>query len=64
MNFSTTIIAVILNLLVNGLPYLGIVVGGDELETTVKTIVAVATGLWIWIERVKKGDVSASGFRK
>ena len=61
---STTILAVIVNLLTVGLPYIGVTVGDVALTTTVQTIVAVLTGLWIWIQRTKRGDVNAMGMRK
>ncbi len=61
---STTISAVIINLLTVALPLLGVQVGSDALTTTIQTIVAVVTGLWIWRERVLKGDVTKLGVRK
>lgn len=61
---STTIVAVIVNLLSVGLPYIGVTVGSDQLTGTIQTLVAIATGLWIWYQRVKRGDVTASGIRK
>lgn len=61
---STTITAVILNLLSVGLPYIGVSIGGAELTTTMQTIIAVATGIWIWYRRVQVGDVNVAGVRK
>ena len=61
---STTIIAVLVQLLSVGLPLLGITVGTEELTTTASTIAIIVTGIWIWRERVKVGDVSAMGVRK
>ncbi len=68
---STTISAVILNLLVMLLPYLGITVGSDQLTNAVQTIVVIVTGAWIWYQRTKlqkavagNGDVTALGVRK
>lgn len=61
---STTIIAVVTNLLVTILPLMGVTVGSDSLTTTIQTVVAVGTGVWIYIERVKRGDVTLVGFRK
>jgi hypothetical protein len=61
---STTISAVIINLLSVLLPKVGVQVGSDELTVTIQTLVAVATGLWIWVERVKRGDVTPLGRRK
>lgn len=61
---STTIVAVIVNLLSVGLPYAGITIGTDELTTTIQTIVAIVTGLWIWKQRIALGGVTNLGFRK
>ena len=71
MQFSTTISAVIVNLLATILPLLGIQIGTDQLTTTIQVIIALATGLWIWFQRTKLqaapggfGDVRGSGRRK
>ena len=50
---STQIAAVILNLLVVLLPYIGITVDSQQLETTIQTTVAVITGIWIWLQNRK-----------
>lgn len=60
---STTIIAVITNLLVTVLPLVGITIGGDAVQTTVQTVVAVATGLWIWGQRVQHDDINLFGIK-
>ncbi len=62
--YSTTIAAVIINLLSVILPLVGVTLGSDALTTTVQTIVAIATGLWIWKQRVARGDVRISGVKK
>lgn len=46
------------------LPHIGVSIGSDELTTTVQTLVAIVTGLWVLRERTKRGDVSPLGFRK
>lgn len=46
------------------LPTLGITLGAEEIQTTVQTVVALVTGLYIWSERVKRGDVNVFGVRK
>lgn len=68
---STTIVAVIINFLSMGLPYLGISLGNDQLTATVQTLVALATGIWIWYQRTtlqkapsNLGDVNAAGVKK
>lgn len=69
--YSTTVAAVIVNLLATLLPYIGIQVGSDQLTTTIQTLVAIGTGLFIWYKRTTLqaapggfGDVKASGVRK
>lgn len=71
--YSSTIAAVILNILVTVLPWLGINIGSDQLTTTVQTLVAIGTGIWIWYQRTKlvsaktvgvASDVNAAGFKK
>jgi len=68
---STQIVAVIINLLSVILPYLGIDVGSEQLTETIQTIIAVATGIWIWYQRTRlqeaplgKGDVNLGGFKR
>ena len=70
MAISTTIVAVIVNMLTSVFVWLGIEIGEVELTTTVNVIVSVATGLWIWYQRttLKKaphgqGDVNAAGLK-
>ena len=61
---STTIVSVIINLLSVVLPLIGIQIGSDSLTTTIQTIVAIVTGLWIWKERIGRGDVNIVGMKK
>ena len=61
---STTIASVFLQFAVIFLPMMGIQVGSDQLTVAVQTIVVIATGVWIWIQRVQKGDVKLFGGRK
>ncbi len=61
---STTVAAVIVNLLVTVLPLVGITLGTEQIATTVQTLTAVLTGLWIWKERVDRGDVTIFGSYK
>ena len=61
---STTIIAVIVNLLAVVLPNLGITIGNEALTTTAQTVLAIATGLWIWAQRYRMGGINIAGLRK
>lgn len=61
---STTIASVMTQLLVVFLPMFGVRVGSDQLTVTIQTITVVLTGLFIWYQRVQKGDVKFFGGRK
>lgn len=50
---STTIIAVIINLLAMVLPKIGVQIGTDELTNTAQVIVALVSGIWVWIQNNK-----------
>ena len=64
MNTSTTIVAVFVQLAVVILPMLGIQVGSVELTNALQTITVIVTGLWIWFQRLQRGDVSFFGSYK
>lgn len=59
--YSSTYTAVIVNILATILPLLGISVGSEAITTTIQTVVAIVTGLWILVERIKKGDITIFG---
>lgn len=61
---STTITALAINLLATILPMLGIQIGTDQLTTTVSTLAAIGTALFLWYKRVTRGDVNIAGMRK
>lgn len=61
---SQTISAVIIQLLAIFLPMLGITVGSVALTSFVQTAVVILAGVWIWIRRVRQGDVNFAGVRK
>lgn len=63
-NMSTTIIAVVINMLSIILPLVGVSIGSAALTTTVQTLFAIGTGFWIWKERKARGDVDWLGRRK
>ena len=60
---STTVSAIFLQLAVVFLPMIGIQVGSDQLTVTIQTITVVVTGLWIWYQRVQRGDIGTFGVR-
>lgn len=63
-SMSKTIASVFVQLAVVILPMMGVRVGSDDLTVMVQTATVIVTGLWIWFERVQKGDVSFFGARK
>jgi len=71
MQFSTTIVAVIVNLLSMLLPLINVQVGTDDLTNSIQTIVAVFTGAYIWWQRTRLqaapngvGDVNLAGIKQ
>lgn len=61
---STTIVSVFVMLASQIFPAIGIDVGSEELTQTISTILTIGAGLWIWYQRVSRGDVTVSGRRK
>ncbi len=61
---SNIIVATFINLAVTVLPLIGVDVGSEQLTNTIQTVVAILTGIWIWIRRVQMGDVNVAGIRK
>ena len=60
---SQIILATIVNLLAVFLPYIGVEVGSEQLTQTIQTLVAVVTGVWIYVRRVNMGGVNLVGGR-
>jgi len=61
---STTISAVLIQLAVVIFPMFGIGVGSEQLTSAIQTITVICTGLWVWYQRVQKGDVNLFGSYK
>lgn len=68
---SSTIAAVIINLLTVGLPLIGVTLGSEQIQNFVQVSIALATGLWIWYQRTTLqkapggvGDVTYTGRRR
>lgn len=51
-------------LLATLLPLIGVQVGSEALTQTLETIIVVVSGIVIWVERVRRGDVTPIGIRK
>lgn len=64
IGYSQTYIAVAVNVLTIVLPRLGIELGSEELTTTIQTVVAIVTGIWILLRRYRQGDITIAGIRK
>ncbi len=72
MPFSTQIAAVLINLVVQLLPYIGVNLGTDDTTKLVQLLTAVATGAWIWYQRTylkkvetqSQSDVTVAGVKK
>lgn len=60
---SKTIISTVVIVLVAVLPYFGVTVGSEDLTTTIQTILTLVSGIVIWVERVRRGDVNVAGVR-
>jgi hypothetical protein len=62
---STTIIALIVNLLGTALPFLGLSnITGEQLTVTLNVLLAVGSALFLWLKRYGDGDIKISGVRK
>ncbi len=61
--YSTEYTAILVNILSFVLPQIGVSVGSDALTTTIQTVVAIATGLFLLVKRHKRGGVNALGVR-
>lgn len=61
---SQTIIAVLVNLGAIILPKLGLEIGSESLTTTITTLVAIGSAIWIYVRRYQAGDIKASGVRR
>lgn len=61
---STTIASVFVQFAVIILPALGIQVGSDQLTVAIQTATVILTGIWIWIQRLQRGDVTFFGVRQ
>jgi uncharacterized membrane protein len=61
---SQTIVSVLVILLAQILPRLGVSLDSVALTTTVQSIVTVIAAGWIWYRRFKQGGVTTFGIKK
>ncbi len=61
---SQTISSVIVLILAQVLPLIGVHTSSEALDTTLQTILSVGAGLLIWYRRIQVGDVGLLGNRK
>ncbi len=58
---SSTVVAVILNILVMVLPRIGVTLGTDQLTSAIQVVVAIIGGAWIWFTHVQSGNLTFFG---
>lgn len=63
MNYSTTYTATVVLILTSIANIFSIEVVSDELTVIVSASLTILSGMWIIIERYRKGGLSAFGFR-
>lgn len=61
---STTIGSLIVMLLSQLLPSIGVEVGSEQLTQALSTIITVLVGIYLWYKRYKQGDITITGKRK
>lgn len=61
---SHTYVSVVILFLAQILPALGIVVGTEELTTTLQTLLTIGAGLWVLVRRYQAGDITVLGARR
>lgn len=61
---SQTYLTTLVMILATVLPKLGIMVGSEELTTTIQTIVVIVGGLWVMWRRFQTGDINIFGQRR
>lgn len=64
MGYSTTIVAVIVMVLAQVLPSIGVEFSNETLTTTVQTLFTIGAGLWIWYRKLTNGEITPLGYRK
>ena len=63
MNYSQTYASVIIMVLAQVLPKLGVQIGNDAISTTVYTVISIGAGVYALYRRYKAGGVTAVGTR-
>ena len=62
---STTIFALMVNILGTALPYIGLSsITNEQLTTTLNVLLAVGTAIFLWFKRYSEGDITIVGSRK
>lgn len=64
MNYSTQYIAVGVIALTQVAKVAGLEISSEQLTNMVMTIVTLASGIWILVERFKKGGIHWTGLKK
>jgi len=61
---SATILSLVIGILAEVLPRIGIQVGSAELTTTVQTLMLLISGIGIYWGRYRQGDITPFGVKK
>lgn len=61
---SQTIISLLIVILADVLPKLGVTLGTNDLTTTVQTIVILGAAFWAYVRRYGVGDINLIGVKK
>lgn len=64
MGYSTEVRAIIVMILSQVLPLIGVEFSSEAINTTLQVIIGVGAGVWIWYRKVSKDQIDALGFRK
>ncbi len=71
MPYSSVYTAILINLLAQILPAIGVTAGTEQITSAVQLIVAIGTGLWIMYQRTlmkkvgkEQSDVNLAGVKK
>lgn len=62
--YSTEYTAVIIMLLTQLLPKVGINLDQNAITTTITTLVTLGSGLWLLVKRYQRGGITMAGVRK
>lgn len=62
--YSQTYASIIVMVLAQILPHIGVTLGNDSLTTTVSAVLTIGGALWALVRRYKQGGVSVLGVKQ